>query len=94
MVFNGRWTEPDFARERRDKYNWVCFTCRKSVRRLGGAKSVVCSRCGNACADIGCKVRVPPLGKKREWQELQKAFERWQQTHVWQDPRRSQSDCE
>jgi hypothetical protein len=83
MIFNGKWSETSFARARRDKYNWVCFACRKSARRFGGAKHVACPRCGRACADIGCKIRVPPLGKKRQWQELQKAFEHWQQAHAY-----------
>jgi hypothetical protein len=78
MVFNGKWFEADFAPGRRNKFNWVCFSCRKSVRRLGGAKHVVCRRCAKPCVDIGCSIRVPPLGKKREWRELQKAFEQWQ----------------
>jgi hypothetical protein len=82
MVFNGKWCEADFGRARRDKYNWVCFPCRKSVRRLGGTKRVVCPQCAKLCVDIGCKIQVPPFGKKREWQELQQAFERWQKTHV------------
>jgi hypothetical protein len=82
VVFNGKCFEAGFTRARRDKYNWVCFSCRKSVGRLGGAKYVVCSRCAKLCADIGCKMRVPPLGRKREWQGLQKAFEKWQQVHA------------
>jgi DNA-directed RNA polymerase subunit RPC12/RpoP len=51
---------------------WVCFECRKSVRRskFGGAADVACPDCGQCCVNIGYKIAIPAHNARRDWTRL------------------------
>lgn len=57
---------------------WVCFACRKALRR--GADSVpaerppVCPECAAPCAYLGYKIRVPRRSDHRAWDALHEGW--------------------
>src|SRR5262249_16471970 len=53
---------------------WVCFECRKVVRRSTSPKPVVtCPQCRGSCYCLGRKVPVPPHEKVEAWRKLRDA---------------------
>ena len=53
--------------------SWVCFDCRRVVRRPTYPRTVVpCPVCGNACFCLGRKIPVPPKDKLAAWTSLRK----------------------
>ena len=54
-------------------WTWVCFDCRRTVRRsMAGNKAVRCPECAGECTSIGYKIRVPVRRDKKAWAKLQK----------------------
>ena len=52
-------------------HNFVCFDCRVAVRRpKTSATAPLCSRCRNACRDIGYKIAVPSKKDTNGWKRL------------------------
>ena len=63
--------------------SWVCFDCRRVVRRPTYPRSVVpCPACGNACFCLGRKIPVPPRDKIAAWSSLRKEMQAM--TIAWQ----------
>ena len=57
--------------------SWVCFDCRKGVRREAdstsrpsGSPPVRCPDCGGPCTNLGYKRRIPKKRDAREWSRL------------------------
>ncbi|MEM6884380.1 MAG: hypothetical protein AAF571_05055 [Verrucomicrobiota bacterium] len=54
------------------KRNYVCFTCRTSVRADPYTdRDVICPSCGEHCENLGYKVPIPPKNKIQEWKALE-----------------------
>jgi uncharacterized Zn finger protein (UPF0148 family) len=52
-------------------YTWVCFDCRRSVRRTVPKDGAVsCATCGKSCRYLGTKIRLPAREKTAEWSKL------------------------
>jgi len=55
--------------------SWVCFACRKGVRRDAwgpdAPSSVTCPDCGSACTNVGYKLRIPRRRDAKEWSLLE-----------------------
>jgi hypothetical protein len=50
---------------------WVCFACRRAVRRASPATvSVVCAVCGGDCAHLSPKTKIPPKDRIKAWEQL------------------------
>jgi hypothetical protein len=61
---------------------WVCFTCRKSMRRAASygperepAAVVRCSDCGEPCSYLGYKIPVPSRRDRQGWDDLRAQLE-------------------
>lgn len=55
--------------------NWVCFDCREGIRRDANHPSeVLCPSCGQACLQIGDRIRIPAKGNLRGWQRLRESI--------------------
>jgi len=53
--------------------SWVCFGCRRVVRRPTYPRKVVpCPVCKNACFCLGRQIPVPPKDKVAAWTSLRK----------------------
>ncbi len=51
--------------------SWVCFDCRRVVRRPTYPRTVVpCPGCGNACFCLGRRIPVPRKDKVGAWRIL------------------------
>ena len=51
--------------------NWVCFKCRRSVRRPAHFRgNVTCPDCAQLCNRLGTKTPVPRKNNDRAWSEL------------------------
>ena len=62
---------------------WVCFDCRKGVRRPAdyspgpaSEPEVTCPDCGKDCVYLGYKIRVPARRDVAAWAELRDSLER------------------
>ncbi len=63
--------------------NWVCFHCRRSVRRSPWEpQEVRCSSCGRHCEDIGYKLRLPRRHDESGWRKLEKVVSEGRQARV------------
>ena len=52
-------------------WTWVCFDCRRTVRRdVTVGKVVRCPECAEECLSIGYKARVPVRSNKKGWAKL------------------------
>mgnify|MGYP005672074821 CR=1 FL=1 len=59
------------------KRSWVCFDCRRAVRREATysyshqeVESATCAECERPCEFLGYKIRIPPRSDIRAWESL------------------------
>jgi len=57
------------------KSTWVCFDCRRAVRRpTHGASEVPCSGCRERMRCLGYKIRIPSKSDAGAWQRLRESL--------------------
>ena len=60
----------DYYREpRRSRTNYVCFACRRSVKREWQWDAVACPECGKGMVNMGKRFEVPRRGHDHRWRE-------------------------
>ena len=56
--------------------NWVCFECRRIVRRMAAIRvQVTCPGCGQLCHNAGTKIRWPLQRRVKAWRRLQTSIQ-------------------
>lgn len=59
------------------KISYVCFRCRKGVRREASAREAptdpCCPDCGDGLVDLGRRIEIPPRRSAQAWKDLHEA---------------------
>ena len=78
-----------------NRRSWICFDCRKGVRRETDYSldrieptKVTCPDCGEACLDVGYKLRIPGRRDARAWTALRESL-RNQAAEIHEDSHRA-----
>lgn len=60
---------------------WVCFSCRRAVRRASPeTMSVLSATCGDPCTHLSPTVKIPPKDKPKDWAALRERVHRYRTT--------------